>query len=363
MPSLHALQQLGQSVWLDHIDRALIESGDLAALVQDGVTGVTSNPTLFAKAIGGGAHYDAAISQLPPDLALEDAAVSLMLADIRAAADVLAPVYEATGGDDGFVSIEVPPALAYDAAATVRAARQLWQQVDRPNVMVKVPGTEAGVAAMETLLTESIHVNVTLLFSVARYRQVVDAYIRAMAANPAPRTVRSVASFFVSRVDSKIDAQLEALGTEAALALRGRVAVANAARAYALYRELHAGPAYREEAERGARPQKLLWASTSTKVAAYSDVLYVDSLIARGTVNTMSPPTLAAWRDHGVAEPRLETDGAQQARVWDALQRLQLPVDEDMAALEREGVEAFQKSYQALLQEVQARRQEKTDGR
>ena len=355
MPSLQALQQLGQSVWLDHIDRAVLESGELASLVNDGLTGVTSNPTIFAKAIDGSGQYDAAIRGMGAGLTPEQAASRIMVEDIQAAADVLAPVHQATGGDDGFVSLEVPPALAYDAAATVGAVRTLWREVARPNVMIKVPGTEAGVSAMETLLTEGIHVNVTLLFSVDRYRHVLEAYIRAMAANPTPRTVRSVASFFVSRVDGKLDPLLAQLGTEQALALQGRAAIANAGRAYGLYRDMHAGAAFQEEAERGAQPQKLLWASTSTKDPNYSDVMYVDSLIGAGTVNTMNPATLAAWRDHGTAQSRLEQGGADHEQVWEALRRLNLPLNDLMEALEREGVETFQASYETLVRAVGAK--------
>lgn len=356
MPSLQTLQQLGQSVWLDHINRGLLRNGELQRLVEEGVTGVTSNPTIFAKAIDSGAWYDDALAQLPADLTPEQAATRLMVEDVCAAADLLAPVYERSGGDDGFVSLEVPPALAGDAQATVRVARELRQQVARDNVMIKVPGTEAGLSAMETLLAEGIHVNVTLLFSLVRYRQVAQTYVRAMAANAAPHRVRSVASFFVSRVDSKFDPLLAQLGSEQAENLRGRVAVANAGLAYGFYQELMRRPEFQEQAERGARPQKLLWASTGTKNPEYSDVLYVDELIGAGTINTMTPATLAAWRDHGRPEPRLERNGAEHQRIWAQVQALQLPVDALMDELEREGVAAFYESYENLVRTVAAKR-------
>lgn len=356
MPSLRSLQELGQAVWLDHIDRELLLDGGLQRLVDDGVTGVTSNPTIFAKAIGSGESYDAALARLPADLPPEQAATHLMVEDVRAAADLLAPVYERTGGDDGFVSLEVPPALAGDAEATVQAARELRQQVARDNVMIKVPGTPAGLDAMETLLTEGVHVNVTLLFSVARYRQVVQAYIRAMAANAAPSRVRSVASFFVSRVDSKFDPLLSQLGSEQAIALRGRVAIANAGCAYDFYQEMNRHAEFEEQRQRGARPQRVLWASTGTKNPDYSDVLYVNELIGAGTINTMTPATLAAWRDHGRAEPRLEGGGEAHKRLWKQLQALPLPVDALMDELEREGIAAFHDSYETLVRTVGAKR-------
>ena len=349
MPTLQALQQLGQSVWLDYIDRGLIDSGELRALVDDGVTGVTSNPTIFDKAISNGTHYDAAIERVPSQTSPDETATTLMIEDIRDAADLLAQVYQASGGDDGFVSLEVSPALAHDAGHTVDAARYLWREAARANVMIKVPGTEAGLIAFETLIAEGINVNVTLLFSLRRYRHVVEAYLRGVTANPDPSAVRSVASFFVSRVDAKFDAALEAIGSEEALALRGKAAVANAVLAYKHFRAVFDGAEFERQRQRGARLQRLLWASTSTKNPAYSDVLYVDSLIGADTVNTMAPATLRAWQNHGVAALRLDGDASEAQAVWDAIQRMNVAVDDLMHELEQEGIDAFYRSYQGLL--------------
>lgn len=355
MPSLNDLQAAGQSVWLDYIDRDLLSDGGLAALVADGVTGVTSNPTIFAKAIGEGGRYDQAIADAPPAASPEAIASALMIEDIRNAADTLANVYESSGGDDGYVSLEVPPGLAHDTAHTISTARRLWREVARPNLMIKVPGTKEGLKAVELLVAEGINVNVTLLFSLRRYRSVVKSYVDGIKLNPEPGGVRSVASFFVSRVDTKIDALLDQANTPEALVLRGRAAIANATLAYAHFREVFDGEEFQQQVRRGAKLQRLLWASTGTKNASYSDVLYVDSLVGADTVNTMPPKTMNAWRDHGRAATRLPGDEADARATWAALKSLGIDTDAVMEQLEEEGVEAFARSYRQLVDTVAAK--------
>jgi len=358
MASLHELNRLGQSVWLDFIDRNLLSKGGLAKLVDSGVTGVTTNPSIFHKAITGSADYDDSIRALiarDPSLSAEQVTEALMVADVQAAADVLHPVYERTAGADGFVSLEVPPDLAFDAARTVRMAHQLWQAVDRPNVMIKVPGTREGVEAFEALTADGINVNVTLLFAVARYEEVARAWARGLARAARPQSLASVASFFVSRVDGKVDAQLDAIGTPQALALRGRIAVANAKLAYERFQSLRRDPAVASLLERGARPQRPLWASTSTKNPAYRDVLYVETLIGADTVNTLPPDTLDAFVDHGEARATIAQDMVRVHGELAALRPLGIDLDAVTARLEAEGVAAFADSWQKLLEGVRAK--------
>ena len=350
MASLADLNRHGQSAWLDYIDRDLLEQGGLRRLVERGVTGVTTNPTIFHKAITGSAAYDDSIrallrrdGRLTP-LALTEA---LVVADVQAAADILRSVYDRTAGHDGYVSIEVPPELAFQAEATVAMAHTLWKAVGRPNLMVKVPGTAPGVTAFERLMADGINVNVTLLFGLARYEEVVRAWVRGLERCAHPRTVASVASFFVSRVDIKADKALEAIGTPQALALRGRIAVANARAAYARFRSLMAEPQIRALLERGVRPQRPLWASTGTKNKAYSDVLYVESLIGPDTVNTVPPDTLEAFLDHGQVGPTLTSDNGQGD--LDALRALGVDLDAITRELETEGVASFRESWDKLL--------------
>jgi transaldolase len=323
------------------------------------VSGVTTNPTIFHKAITGGSAYDASMRKalvrapgLQP-LALTEA---LVVADVQAAADILRPVYDRTAGHDGYVSIEVPPDLAFQAETTVTVAHQLWQSVDRPNLMVKVPGTAPGVAAFERLVGDGININVTLLFGVARYEEVVRAWARGLRRCPHPRTLASVASFFVSRVDTKVDKALDAIGSPQAQALKGRIAVANARAAYARFRSLMAERDMRELLESGVRPQRPLWASTGTKNKAYSDVLYVETLIGADTVNTLPPDTLEAFLDHGQVRPTLEADDGQ--RDLDALRALGVDLDAITGALEAEGVAAFQDSWDKLLASIEQKARE-----
>ena len=352
MATLSELSRHGQSAWLDFIDRNLVSNGGLRRLVDAGVTGVTTNPTIFHKAISGSTDYDEAIRELlEADHTIDPAGMceALMVADVQAAADVLQPVYERTQGADGYVSLEVPPELAFNVERSVSTAHRLWNAVDRPNVMIKVPGTAEGVTAFERLISEGINVNVTLLFSVARYEEVVHAWARGLARAQDAHRIASVASFFVSRVDGKVDKRLDALGTAEARQLRGRIAVANAKVAYQRFLALRQTPEIAELVRRGARVQRPLWASTSTKDKRYSDVLYVEALIGPDTVNTMPPETLDAFLYHGSASYSLGADADVARRDLEALSRLGIDLSAITRELELEGVDSFRDSWDKLL--------------
>jgi transaldolase len=350
--SFHDLSRLGQSVWLDFIDRNLVSNGGLQRLVDSGVAGVTTNPTIFHKAISGGADYDEAIRELleqDHQIQAADICEALMVAEVQGASDVLRPVYERTAGRDGYVSLEVPPDLAYSVERTYEMARHLWRRVGRANVMIKVPGTAEGVKAFERLIAEGINVNVTLLFAVARYEEVVRAWARGLARNPHPERIASVASFFVSRVDSKTDKQLDAIGSPDAQRLKGRAAIANAKLAYRRFLALIHEPEIATQLKRGARPQRPLWASTSTKNPAYRDVLYVESLIGPDTVNTMPPETLDAFLYHGDARHTLEADVDVAQRELEGLAALGVDLGAIVRELETEGVASFRDSWDKLI--------------
>ncbi|MFG2510707.1 transaldolase [Streptomyces sp. NPDC048584] len=358
--ALRRLADEGVSVWLDDLSRERLTSGSLAGLVGAGtVVGVTTNPSIFRAAIGSGAGYEEQLADLAVRGVTVDEAVRMMTtADVRAAADVLRPVYEATGGRDGRVSIEVDPRLAHDTAATVAEARQLAWLVDRPNVMIKIPATRAGLPAITEVTGAGISVNVTLIFSLERYREVMDAYLtgleRARAAGRDLGAIHSVASFFVSRVDAEIDKRLSVLGTGQALALKGRAALANARLAYAAYEEVFGGERWLALAGGSrAHKQRPLWASTGVKDAAYKDTLYVEELVAPGTVNTMPEATLRATADHGVVRGDTVTGGYAQARAdLAAVERLGISYDEVVRQLEHEGVAKFEDAWQELLDAV-----------
>lgn len=366
------LAALGQSVWLDFIRRSLIDSGELARLgAEDGVRGVTSNPAIFEKAIASGDEYTGQILEVAPAVDGEAARIfeALAVEDVRRAADVLRPVHEASGGADGFVSLEVSPELADDRDGTIAEARRLWAAVDRPNLMIKVPGTPAGVPAVRQLIAEGIHVNVTLLFARSAYVAVADAFLEALEERadqglPIDRAA-SVASFFVSRIDTLVDQRLDERLNDAAPAerprlerLRGRVAIANAKLAYRHYRALVESERWRLLAARGARPQRLLWASTSTKNPAYRDTLYVEELIGPDTVNTVPPETLEAFRDHGIADETL-TEGVDEAAAELAeLERLGVSLDRATDELLADGIAKFVAPYRKLLDVVAQRSRE-----
>ncbi|MFC5635692.1 transaldolase [Streptomyces bullii] len=357
--ALEDLSDQGVSIWLDDLSRRRIDSGNLAELIETRhVVGVTTNPSIFQAAIGSGDGYEEQLADLAVRGVTVDEAVRMMTtADVRAAADVLRPVYDATGGRDGRVSIEVDPRLAHDTAATIAEARQLAWLVDRPNVMIKIPATRAGLPAITEVIGAGISVNVTLIFSLERYREVMDAYLagleKAAAKGLDLSGVHSVASFFVSRVDTEIDKRLTLLGTDEAFALKGRAALANARLAYQAYEEVFAGERWLALAGARANKQRPLWASTGVKDPAYKDTLYVDELVAAGTVNTMPEATLNAVADHGAVTGDTVTGGYAQARAdLAAVERLGISYEEVVGKLEEEGVAKFVTAWQDLLDAV-----------
>ncbi|MFQ5795439.1 MAG: bifunctional transaldolase/phosoglucose isomerase [Candidatus Bipolaricaulia bacterium] len=358
--NLKELHKHGQSIWLDYIRRSLITSGELQRLVEeDGLRGVTSNPTIFEKAIAGSTDYDDTLTALvDADPHTDTSALyeTLAIEDIQMAADVLRSVYDETDGADGFVSLEVSPHLAHDTEGTIAEARRLWQAVDRPNLMIKAPATPEGIPAIETLIAEGINVNVTLIFSLAHYEAVAHAYIRGLERSTDPRRVASVASLFVSRIDTAADRALEEIGTPEALALRGKIAIANAKMTYQRFREIFYDKPVADSNQQGARVQRPLWASTGTKNPAYSDVLYVEELIGPDTVNTLPPSTLNAFRDHGRVQTTVQ-QGLEEAQA--ALARLaELDVDLDAITekLQADGVDAFANSFDQLLGTLKEKR-------
>jgi len=360
MNRLQSLRDHDQAIWLDYIRRDLLTGGGLATMVaEDGVTGVTSNPAIFKQAIGDSSLYDAALEAMidaDPDASVMSLYEELAVQDIRRAADILSDVYETTAGADGFVSLEVSPHLARDTDGTIAEARRLWDWVERPNLMIKVPATAEGIPAIESLVAAGINVNVTLMFSMAHYEAVAQAYLRGVARAADPSRVASVASFFVSRVDSKIDSLLEVDGSEAAKQLLGTIGIANSKAAYARYQELFEGPGFAELAAKGARPQRVLWASTSAKNPAYRDVLYVEELIGPNTVNTIPPDTLEAFRDHGVSRPSLVEATEEAEAQLQSLAALGLDLGALTEELQQEGVEKFVKPFDSLLGTLSGKR-------
>ncbi len=353
------LGQLGQSPWYDFITRHLVASGELARLIaDDGLLGMTTNPTIFEKAVTGGDRYDAEIRRLAGEgHTAAEIFEALAVADVRAACDLFAPVYERAGGHDGLVSIEVSPALANDTRATIHEAGRLWRAVGRPNAMIKIPGTRAGLPAITHCIGQGINVNVTLLFSVERYEEVMTAYEAGLDGRtgrglPLDR-IASVASFFVSRVDAKVDPLLDRLGDPAGV--RGRIAIANACLAYQAFERRISAARWGALAARGAHPQRPLWASTSTKDPRYADVHYVEALVAPRTVNTLPPETFAAYRDHGRPDVRIHAGIAAAPEQLRALGRLGIDLRRLTRELEDEGVAKFATSHAAALAAVEAK--------
>ncbi len=367
MNRIARLHELGQSAWLDFLDRRLL-SGELRRLVeQDGLRGVTSNPTIFQKAMASSTDYDASIRSAPRSTS--DAAVleRIMVRDLSVACHELRSVYEATSGADGFASIEVDPTCAGDTAAQVEQATRLWQAIERPNLMVKIPATRPGIPAIESCLAHGINVNVTLLFSVSRYREVVEAYMRALErrvrANQPIDRIASVASFFVSRIDTKVDALLDAMPNAlrgAAGALRGQIAIANAKLAYEAFEHVVASERWKALAQRRARPQRLLWGSTSPKDPRYADTYYLDALVGPETVDTMTLDGFRAFLDHGRPEPRLVRERRAAHERMTQLKALGVDIDAITERLEIEGVAAFveaqKKSLDAIAEKRDVRR-------
>ncbi|MCB9405627.1 MAG: transaldolase [Phycicoccus sp.] len=359
--ALTDLADAGVSIWLDDLSRERLESGNLADLVETkGVVGVTTNPSIFQAALADGEAYAAQVADLAAaDSGVDDAVFAMTTDDVRAACDLFTPLYERTDGVDGRVSIEVDPRLARDTSATVDQAKALHAAVDRPNVLIKIPATVEGLPAITATLAEGISVNVTLIFSLERYRAVMNAFLTGLEqAKEAGRdlsTIHSVASFFVSRVDTEIDKRLDVLGTEEAKALKGKAGIANARLAYQAYEEVFSSARWETLAAAGARPQRPLWASTGVKDPAYTDTMYVTELVAPGTVNTMPEKTLDAVADHGVVTGDSVTDHyGDAAAVLDALEGLGISYSDVVDQLEREGVEKFEKSWAELLDGVTA---------
>ncbi len=357
---LQALHDAGQSLWLDYIDRTMLSNGDLARRIrEDALTGMTSNPTIFEKALGEGSAYDEQLAGAPGNLTPWQRFELVETTDVRNACDIFRPVYDAARGGDGFVSIEVSPGSANDSHATIEEAKRLWKTVDRPNVMIKVPGTAQGAEAVRRLIAEGINVNITLLFAVSAHERVIDAYIdgleeRMKAGKPIDR-LASVASFFVSRVDTEVDKRIDALiaadASKAATlgALKGKAAIANAKMAYALFQKKFTGGRWDALAAKGAGVQRPLWASTSTKNPAYRDVMYVEQLIGPHTVNTLPPATLDAFRDHGEVKRTVDRDMDVARKVLADLEAAGISIADVTAKLLKDGIVSFQKSFDGLL--------------
>ncbi len=358
MTRLHELWELGQSVWLDYISRSLTAGGRLAELVEEGVRGVTSNPSIFEKAISGSADYDDDLRRLAREgKTTEEIYEELVLSDIRRAADILLPLYEESSGRDGYVSLEVSPTLASDRAGTVADGRRLFSALERPNIMIKVPATPAGFGAIEDLISAGVNVNATLIFSLVQYQAVAEAYLRGLErlreAGGDVGRIASVASFFISRIDTAVDRELEKIGEKE---LAGKIAVASGKSAYSLFRKIFSGESWESLAANGGRKQRPLWASTSTKNPAYPDTLYVDSLIGPETVNTIPPATLEAFLDHGRAALTIE-DGMEEARSLPArLEEAGVDLDKINRKLLEDGVAAFAQAFEVLLSGIDGKK-------
>lgn len=368
MNPLVELQAYGQSFWYDNIRRKFLHDGSIQRLIdEDGLRGMTSNPSIFEKAIGNSDDYDDQIAELVAK-GEEPATVyeALALTDIRAACDMFAELYETSKGGDGFVSLEVSPHLAHDQAETIAEARRLYGAVNRPNLMIKVPATAEGIPAIAELIGEGINVNITLMFSMAHYEAVANAYLegltKLLARGGDPAKVASVASFFVSRVDTAVDKKLEALSDPAAEALMGKAAIANSRLVYGRFKEIFHGESFERLRTAGAARQRLLWASTSTKNPDYADTIYVDELVGPETVNTMPPATIDAFRDHGTLANMLE-EGIDDAQlVLDHLVKLDIDFDDITEELQKDGVEAFANSYDILLSTIARKMAALADG-
>jgi transaldolase len=358
MNTIQVLQTLGQSIWLDFISRSLLLSGELKNMVKQGVTGVTSNPSIFQKSICETRDYDSTISAImksEPRIDVSSLYEKLAIEDIQAAAEILLPVYESSNGTDGFVSLEVSPHLSAQTTSTIDEARRLWKLVDRPNLMIKVPATPEGIPAIETLISQGINVNATLIFSLEQYQSVAFAYIHGLEKNPKPEQVASVASYFVSRIDTVIDKLLEKSADPEALNQKGKTAIACAKMVYKRFNEIFYGNPFTDQRSRGARVQKIVWGSTGTKNPQYSDVLYVDGLIGPDTINTLPLTTLKAFLDHGHVQPTL-TIAVEEAELdLTRLDQYGIDLQTVTEQLLRDGVQAFVQSYNQMLDSLRGR--------
>jgi transaldolase len=357
--SVQDVHDLGQSIWLDYFDRQIMDSGKLKTLIEEyGVTGITSNPSIFEKAINNSSDYDEDIAVISHQKNnSDDIFYSLAVKDIKRAADYFVPAFLKSNGEDGFVSIEVSPHLAYDTEGTIQQARQLWKAIDRRNVMIKIPATAEGLPAIRKCISEAININITLLFGLSRYEEVIDAYLtgledRVKANKPIDQIV-SVASFFLSRIDVIIDPVLE---EKSLVKLKGEVAIASAKKAYAIYKSVFTGDRFKDLENNGAKRQHLLWASTSSKDPSFSDVKYVEALVGKETINTITIETLEAFRDHGWADDILEEGFDQAYDVMAQLKENGIDIDSITQKLEDEGIEKFNKAYDALMNSIEKKK-------
>jgi len=371
---LQKLHAMGQSIWLDSIDRSMLHNGDLERRIRDDyLTGMTSNPTIFQKALSSGDAYDDQLAGADPSLNPSQLFELVETTDVRDACDLFAGVHRATKGDDGYVSIEVSPGVSHSADASVEEARRLWNTVDRPNVMVKIPGTVEGAVAVRRLTSEGINVNITLLFAIEAHARVIEAYMAGLEARAAAgkpiRDIFSVASFFVSRVDTEADKRLDAKASaspadkERLDMLKGGAAIANAKLAYKLFTDQFHGPRWEALAAKGARLQKPLWASTSTKNPAYRDVMYIEELIGPSTVNTMHPATIEAFRDHGEVKRTVDSRVGAAEGLLKELERAGISMRDVTERLLRDGIASFQKSFDELLAGIREKSEALTPGR
>jgi transaldolase len=353
-------KEQGQSPWLDNLTRGHLKRGELERLAAAGVRGVTSNPTIFAKAISGSTDYDEHFQSLvEAGASVTDAYWTMVIEDIQGALSILRPIHDDSDGGDGFVSVELAPALAQDTAGSIAAARRLHERVDAPNLFVKIPATPEGVPAIQQMVSEGRNINITLIFSLERYDAVIEAYLSGLEAHGGDLgSVHSVASFFVSRVDTEVDRRLEAIGTTDALALRGKAAVAQAKAAFQMFRRRFSGPRWDALAGRGARLQRPLWASTSTKNAAYPDTLYVDRLIGPDTINTLTETTIAAFEDHGIVAKTIDEASDDAEQVLERLETIGVSMTDVGRTLEEEGAATFTKSFDDLVETLESKRAE-----
>lgn len=359
--TLRELEKLGQSIWIDNISRRMLKSGELKRLIEeDGISGVTSNPTIFQKAIGKGNDYDEQIKSLlsvNPELSAADLFETLSVKDIQDGTDMLSHIYDSTDGNDGFVSLEVPPDLAYNTKRTIEEARRLFKAVNRKNVMIKIPATQEGIPAIRQMISEGVNINITLIFAQSVYEQVVDAYLSGLEDRAKEgkdiKNITSVASFFISRIDTAVDEALSKVNNED---LKGKIAIANAKLVYQKFEEIFSGQRFRRLQEKGAKKQKVLWASTSTKNPAYPDIIYIEELIGRHTINTVPPATIEAYKDHGNPKVTITQNVDAAAAQMKKLAELKIDFSKITKKLTDDGVILFSNSFKEMLNEIEKKK-------